>query len=114
MPTAPTDVRFRADGVMSAYDPKRTKRHMTFSRCGVFGTTEKALAFSPPTWAFSAVLVVEGRSNAWHISDRPLRPRGRRRGTLLRSIAGSGRGARREAPRLARKARRLPRRDTGT
>src|ERR1700730_1566891 len=77
-----------------------------------FGTTKKALAFSPPKWAFSAVLVVEGRSNAWHISDRPLRPRGRRRDTLLRSIAGGGRGARREARRLARKARRLARRDT--
>src|SRR5438132_2446919 len=86
---------------------------MTFSQCGVFGTTKKALAFSPPAWAFSALLVVEGRSNVWHISDRPLRPRGRRRDTLLRSIAGGGRGARREARRLARKARRLARRDTG-
>ena len=83
---------------------------MTFSQCGVFGTTKKALAFSPPTWAFSALLVAEGRSNAWHISDRP-----GRRDTLLRSIAGGGRGARREARRLARrKARRLARRDTGT
>src|SRR5215475_14739181 len=90
--------------------PKADKRHMTFSQCGVFGTT-KALAFSPPTRAFSPLLVVEGRSNAWHISDRPLRPRGRRRDTLLRSIAGGGRGARREA---RRKARRLARRDTGT
>jgi len=86
---------------------------MTFSQCGIFGTTKKALAFSRPPWAFSAHLVVEGRSNAWHISDRPLRPWGRRRDTLLRSIAGGGRGARREARRLARKARRLARRDTG-
>ena len=83
---------------------------MTFSQCGVFGTTKKALAFWPPTWAFSALLVGEGRSNAWHVSDRP---RGRRRDTLLRSIAGGGRGARREARRLARKAHRLARRDTG-
>src|SRR5215475_16088006 len=97
--------------------PKADKRHITFSQCGVFGTT-KALAFSPPAWAFSPLLVAEGRSNAWHISDRPLRPRGRRRDTLLRSIAGGlrsiaggGRGARREA---RRKARRLARRDTGT
>ena len=89
---------------------------MTFSRCGVLGTTKKALALSPPTWAFSTLLVVEGRSNAWHISDRPPRPLGRRRDTLLlRSIIGGGRGARREAQSLARReAQSLARRDTGT
>src|SRR5215467_14856059 len=87
--------------------PDRTlSRHRRMTE---FATTKKAFALSPPTWAFSALLVVEGRSNAWHISDRPLRPRGRRRDTLLRSIAGGGRGARREA---RRKARRLAR-DTG-
>src|SRR5262249_38835723 len=93
--------------------PDRTlSRHRRMTE---FDTTKKALAFSPPTWAFSALLVGAGRSNAWHISDRQLRPRGPRGDPLLPSIAGGGRGARREPRRLARrKTRRLARRDTGT
>jgi hypothetical protein len=38
-----------------ANDPKRTNVTMTFSQCGVFGATKKALAFSSPAGAFSAL-----------------------------------------------------------
>jgi hypothetical protein len=38
-----------------AIDPKRTNVTMTFSQCGVFGATKKALAFSSPAGAFSAL-----------------------------------------------------------
>jgi len=38
-----------------AIDPKRTNVVMTFSQRGVFGATKKALAFSSPAGAFSAL-----------------------------------------------------------
>src|SRR5262245_22670587 len=48
------------DGVRSAYDPKRTKRHMTFSHCGVFGTTgrlpsRRLHGHSRPFWSLRVV-----------------------------------------------------------
>ena len=39
----------------NAIAPKRTNVIMTFSQCGVFGATKKALAFSSPAGAFSAL-----------------------------------------------------------